>query len=133
MLVGRRSPRGPQYTSIPRCRARHRLPLLTGLRSPENMRAMERMVLAEILGNAPGVEREGDAFKTASGHRLSFYVGQPGQAMVIGDVVTCQLQDSYLELVTRETGATIYLAYDAIHGLSRRPPDPKEERRAGFS
>ena len=42
-------------------------------------------------------------------------------------------QHGFLEVVTRETRTTSFLAYDAIHAVSTRPPEEEEKRRAGFA
>jgi hypothetical protein len=97
------------------------------------MPTMKREVLSEILVAAKGVDTKSGSFEVGEGHHVTFYVGQPGQAMVIGDVAGGKLADGFVELMTRETKTTTYLDYEAIHGVAVRPPKEEEKRRAGFA
>ncbi|MEM7449709.1 MAG: hypothetical protein AAF355_15850 [Myxococcota bacterium] len=94
---------------------------------------MDRATLLKMLEVTPGLTLSKEAIHVAEKHRLSFYLGQPGQAMVISDVLQATLYDSFLSLVRREDGAVLSVLYEAIHGLAVRPPKPKEERRPGFA
>jgi hypothetical protein len=97
------------------------------------MPTMTRDVLHEVLAAADGVEANTESFEVGEGYHVTFYVGQPGQAMVVGDVAGGKLQEGFVELMTRETKTTTFLDYDAIHGVATRPPKEEEKRRAGFS
>lgn len=93
---------------------------------------MDKAILRSILGQAQGVTADGSAYEVAEKHRLTFYIGRPGQAMVVSDVASCRLEDHFVAIVSRESGATIYVEYETIHALSDRPPAPDLSRRAGF-
>jgi hypothetical protein len=95
---------------------------------------MERQLLAQILGKAPGLKASKAHYEVSEDHRLSVFLGEPGQAMVLRDVASCELLDHCIALVSREDGAITYLTYDAVHGLSVRPPAAlADQRRAGFA
>ncbi len=97
------------------------------------MPTMTRDVLHEVLAAADGVEANAESFEVGEGHHVTFYVGQPGQAMVVGDIAGGKLKEGFVELMTRETKTTTFLDYDAIHGVATRPPKEEEKRRAGFA
>jgi hypothetical protein len=94
---------------------------------------MTRDVLQTILSRAGGVKYEDGRFDVEKGHHVSIYVGQPGQAMVVSDVAGGKLEEGFVEIITRETRTTSFLAYDAVHAVSTRPPEEEEKRRAGFA
>jgi hypothetical protein len=97
------------------------------------MPAMTPKVLEQILGRIEGVERKDHGYAVGEDHHLSFYVGQPGQAMVVSDVIRCHLHEEHVELLTRETHTTVFVACEDIHAVTARPPKEDEQRRAGFS
>jgi len=97
------------------------------------MPTMTRDVLTQVLSAAVGVDENGGSFEVGEGHHVTFYVGQPGQAMVVADIAGGKLRDGFVELMTRETNTTTFLDYDAIHGVATRPPKEEETRRAGFA
>jgi len=106
------------------------------LTSPDDaptMPAMTRDVLIQVLSAAVGVEQKSDSFEVGEGHHVTFYVGQPGQAMVIGEIASGTLQEGFVEVVVRETHTTTFLDYDAVHAVATRPPKEEEKRRAGFA
>jgi hypothetical protein len=90
---------------------------------------MTRDTLVQILGDAEFAKASKERFKIADDHRVIFYVGQPGQALVTGEVESCTLHDGFVELVARENGTHSFFTYEAVHGLSAR----KSDRRAGFA
>lgn len=92
---------------------------------------MNRSVLETILARIPDLETKGSRYQAASGHLLTFYLGQPGQAMVIREVAVCTLEEGFLELETAEKGGTFFVAYDALHAVSHKP-GAKEPRKTGF-
>lgn len=93
---------------------------------------MDQTILRKILDSAQGVSLVAGAYEVSEKHRVTFYVGRPGQAMVIADVASCRLEEGYTSIVSRESGTTIYVEYEAIHALSDRPPTAETSRRAGF-
>lgn len=97
---------------------------------------MNRSTLENILDRASGVtraEKNGSEFGVEEGHRVTFYLGRPGQAMGISDVQRCRLHDDYVELFSGETETVTFVEYEAIHALSAKPPKGEPGRRAGFA
>jgi len=94
---------------------------------------MERPTLEAMLDAAIGVERDGDSYAVSEDHGLSLYVGQPGQAMEVSEVVSLELHPSFCEATSREHNAVYLLEYSSLHGLCVRPPSGGGRRRAGFA
>lgn len=93
---------------------------------------MDRSTLARILEEADGVTGKDSVFETSAGHQLSFYLGQPGQAMVLGEILKVHLHQGYVQLDRKPTEGSVFLDYEAVHGLALRPPDEVSGRRPGF-
>lgn len=95
---------------------------------------MTRQTLAKILEAAEGIAAaDGGRYEVADKHRVTFYIGRPGQAMAVSEVAACALEDDFVRVVTREHGTSLFVEYDAVHAVADRPPKDREERRAGFS
>jgi hypothetical protein len=94
---------------------------------------MNRSTLESILDRVGGVKKKGSEFEVEEGHRVTFYLGRPGQAMEISDLQRCVLHDEYVELASGESETTTYAEYDAIHALAAKPPKGDARRRAGFA
>lgn len=94
---------------------------------------MERPTLEAMLAAATGIDRQGDQYTVSEGHRVSLYVGEPGQGMEVSEVVSVKLDDTFCEVTSGEHRATYYVEYSSLHGLSVRPPTGASGRRAGFS
>ncbi len=97
------------------------------------MRRMERPTLEAMLEAATGVDRDGDHYTVTEGYRLSVYVGEPGQAMEVSEVLSLRLKDAFCEATSGEHDAVYYLEYNSLHGLSVRPPSGGGAHRPGFS
>ncbi|HJL06227.1 MAG TPA: hypothetical protein RMH85_20560 [Polyangiaceae bacterium LLY-WYZ-15_(1-7)] len=93
---------------------------------------MEASTLAHILGAAPGITETKGTFEVEEGHRVTFYLGQPGQAMIVRGIVRVRLEDEYVHL-GREGDGELFLTYGAVHGVGVQPPEEAAKRRAGFS
>lgn len=94
---------------------------------------MERSTLEAMLKAAAGVDQDGDIYTVSEGYRLSVYVGEPGQAMEVSEVVTLQLSDAFCEATSGEHNVVHFVEYNSLHGLSVRPPSGSAVRRTGFS
>ncbi len=94
---------------------------------------MKRSTLVQVLERFPSKKDSKERYEPAAEHLWSVYVGQPGQAMVVGDVVAITPEEEFVEIETKDTGARLFVTYDAIHGISDRPTTPTAERRAGFA
>ncbi len=90
---------------------------------------MDRSTLAGILDHAEGISGSDHDYSVAEGHRLAFYLGRPGQAMILGEVLSVQLHQGFVQLDRKSDEGSVYVDYDAIHGLAVRP----SVGRAGFA
>lgn len=86
-----------------------------------------------MLEAATGVERDGDAYTVADDYGLSVYVGKPGQAMELSELVRLRLDAAFCEITSREHSTVYYVEYSSLHGLCVRPPSGGGGRRTGFS
>ena len=93
---------------------------------------MERSTLEAMLEAAAGIDRNGDDYTVSEGYRLSVYVGEPGQAMEVSEVLSLQLKEAFCEATSGEHNAVYFVEYRSLHGLSVRPPSGGGARRAGF-
>ena len=93
---------------------------------------MTRETLAKMLEATAGVAEEKGTWEVADEHRVTFYVGQPGQAMSLSDVKSLRLHDGFLEVVMREHGTSVFVSDEDVAGFANRPLKTKEARRAGF-
>jgi len=91
-------------------------------------------MLAKMLELAPGVTASKNRYEVAEAHRLTLYIGEPGQAMIVPEVAVCVLEDHFLHIETRDTGTHLFFEYESVHGVSDRPPaGSTPPRRTGFS
>ena len=86
-----------------------------------------------MLEAAAGIDQEGHEYTVSEGFRVSVYVGEPGQAMEVSELVSLRLSAAFCEATSGEHRAVYYLEYSSLHGLSVRPPSGGAGRRAGFS
>ena len=94
---------------------------------------MERATFEAMLEAASGVKRNGDEYTVADDYSLSVYIGDPGQAMEVSEVVGLRLQAAFCETTSREHHTVYFVEYSNLHGLCVRPPSGGGARRAGFS
>ncbi|MBX3250826.1 MAG: hypothetical protein KF901_26850 [Myxococcales bacterium] len=93
---------------------------------------MERSTLARILTQATGVKGEADTWQTEEDHRLTFYLGQPGQAMIVANVAKVRFDEEFIQLTRVGRDGELFVTYDAVHGLGVVLPEGERGRRAGF-
>jgi len=86
-----------------------------------------------MLAAAAGIDQNGADYTVAEGYRLSVYVGEPGQAMEVSEVLSLGLREAFCEVTSGEHSAVYFVEYRSLHGLSIRPPSGGGARRAGFS
>ena len=87
-----------------------------------------------MLDAATGVEREGNEYTVTEGYSLSVYIGDPGQAMEVSEVVGLRLDAAFCAATSREHNSVYYVEYSSLHGICVRPPSGVGGgRRAGFS
>ncbi len=98
---------------------------------------MERDTILRMLSRVEGVELSDDAegghaFEVAEGHGLTFYLGGPGDAMVVREIHSGVFDADFVELVT-EDGEHVYSPCAAVSALATKPPRDAPSRRAGFA
>jgi len=93
---------------------------------------MERVTIERMLSRAEGVEIKADAFEVAEGHGMTFYLGGPGDAMVVRDVRSGSFDEDFLVLVTEE-GERVFAPYTALTALGQKGSRDAPSRRAGFA
>lgn len=106
------------------------------------MRPMDRSTLEHILNAADGISTDGSTSKDGGTgyiveetHRVTFYIGEGGQAtaaMAIAEVASCALYETYATITAR-AGATTYVPAGSVLAISVKPPKGDDRRRAGFS
>jgi hypothetical protein len=81
---------------------------------------MERPTFEAMLEAAIGVERDGSEYTVAEGYGLSVYIGKPGQAMEVSEVVGLRLDAAFCEATSGSAfGRRVALA-DAAPVSARR-------------
>ncbi len=112
---------------------------LTHRGGPKTMLPMTRDTLIQILKRVPGARaaeqssKSEPSYEFAESHKIAFYIGQPGRAMLVANVAKCRLDEQYVELETREEESIVFVLYDAIHAVAGRAPKKDADRRAGFA
>ncbi|MBN1654998.1 MAG: hypothetical protein JXA30_14610 [Deltaproteobacteria bacterium] len=91
---------------------------------------MERETILTILQSARGCQKDHAGFKVKEGHQIELYLGKPGNAMVIGDVLSIVLRDGYLE-ISAKNDALFYVGYDAVHAISDKLNSGSRSSRSG--
>ncbi len=93
---------------------------------------MEANTLAKILDAADGVTGGAERYEVAEDHRVTFYLGKPGQAMEARDVATIAVGDGFLALTRRDEEGTLYAPLTEVAAVSVRKAKTDEGRRTGF-
>lgn len=93
---------------------------------------MDRTTLTRILEACEGVTGKDDTYEAGEHQRLTFYLGRPGDAMVVSDVVSCVNGAHFVKLVVRDDGTALYVEHDSVAAVSVRPPKGTG-RRPGFA
>lgn len=93
---------------------------------------MDRTTLGRILESADGVlTAKGDRYEVAEGHRISFYLGDVGEAMIVRDVATCVNGEHFVTLVHREDSVSLFVEHSLIRAVAATP-SKSGGRRPGF-
>lgn len=94
---------------------------------------MKRDVLQAILRSSEGTSEKGGTYRVQAEHRVTFYLGAEGRGgMTVNEVEEIRLFDSFLALVTRETGS-VFAEFDAIFAVAIKPMKNNAPPRAGFA
>ena len=91
---------------------------------------MERETLVTILKRAAHEEEAGKRYTPEEEQELNFYLGRPGNAMVVTHVLSVSLFDSHLEVEARDKG-TVYTGYDSVHAVLTAPRSAGKSGRGG--
>ncbi|MGB0680396.1 MAG: hypothetical protein ACPGUV_12105 [Polyangiales bacterium] len=94
---------------------------------------MTRDLLIEMLDHTTGVDKDGASWQTKSEHKMQFYVGTPGQSLLLPMITRCQLEERYAVLSSRENGTQHYVPIEHISAFSLRVPEEGQQRRPGFA
>lgn len=86
--------------------------------------------LIDVLQKSHGIEKNKDLYKVPEALRLSLYIGQPGQAMVINEVESLSISDLIYAQCADQTHW--YIELEAIHAVCVRRLEENKARRAGF-
>lgn len=79
------------------------------------------------------MEEAKKAFDVKDGHEVSFYLGTPGQAIVVVDVKRVVLEPQHVEIATADR-RTFYVPFESVIGLAARAPrDAEAARKTGFA
>ena len=90
---------------------------------------MKKETLLKILERAAGLTKDGGCFRSQNGHNIAFYLGEPGNAMVINGVQTVIVEAEHLEIVAKSS-TTLYVTYEAVHALSVKQEEDSKDSRA---
>lgn len=87
-----------------------------------------------MLEDAQGVLSSEGGFAVDEDVRLAIYVGSPGDGLVIGEVASIRLEDTFAKVQSRDDETTYMVPYDNLHSVAvRAPSGASAGRRAGFS
>jgi len=93
---------------------------------------MDASTLARILEAADGVTGGESRYEVADDHRLTFYLGRPGQAMEAREVLTIELGEGFVAITRGDDEGTLYAPIDTVAALHVRRAKTEEGRRTGF-
>ena len=93
---------------------------------------MTRDVLQAILRSAEATAEKAGSYRVLPEHRVTFYLGTEGRGMTVNEVEEIRLADSFLTLVTSETGS-VHADYPAVFAVSIKPLKSNTPPRAGFA
>lgn len=93
---------------------------------------MQRDVLQAILRASDGTSEKSGIYRVQPECRVTFYLGDEGRGMTVNEVEEIRLADTFLTLVTRETGS-VYADYVSVFALAIKPMKNNAPPRAGFA
>lgn len=88
---------------------------------------MQRETLEAILGRTTGLQRDGARWKAVEEHEVAVYVGRPGSALALQNVLSITLLDTHVEIEAKDRGA-FYTTYEAIHAVLVGPRRERSSR-----
>ena len=93
---------------------------------------MEASTLARILDAADGVTGGDSKYEVDENHRVTFYLGRPGQAMEARDVEAIAVSEGFIALTRRDEEGVLYAPTAEVAAVSVRRAKTGEGRRTGF-
>ena len=103
---------------------------LTTRTAASTMPSMDRETLGSILEQADGTEAgKPSRYGVKEGHRVSIYLGEIGQAMVVSDIVSCALEEKFVMVETKDSRRVLYVPYETVQAIADEPP----RTRTGFA
>jgi hypothetical protein len=93
---------------------------------------MTREILQAVLRGAPGVSEKSGAYRVASEHRATLYLGTDGRGMVVQEVEGLKLHDTHVQITSHELGE-VFASYDSVHALAIKPPKESGPQKTGFA
>jgi len=99
------------------------------------LRSIVRMkleTLHAILDDADGVEGGDGRWEVEDDHRMTFYLGEAGQAMTIADVEKVSVAKGIVTLDRGDEGK-VYAETEGVCAVAVKPSPEATGRRAGFA
>jgi hypothetical protein len=88
---------------------------------------MQRETLEAILNRTSGLSRAEGRYRAVDEHEVAVYVGKPGSAMALQNVLGLALLDTHVEIEVKDRG-TFFTAYDAVHAVLVGPRKERASR-----
>lgn len=92
---------------------------------------MTREMIERALARMDGATVDGDSFELGEAHHVTFYLGGPGDAMVVRGVSGGAFAEDLIDLVT-EDGERVVAPLESVSALSQGAKGASS-RRAGFA
>jgi hypothetical protein len=94
---------------------------------------MKKETLLTIVEKAAVFTKDGECYRSQSGHNIALYLGEPGNAMVISGVQAVTVHDEYLE-ISAKPATTFFVSFEAVHAVSvKQEESPSDSRtNVGF-
>jgi hypothetical protein len=89
---------------------------------------MQKETLLTILKKATVFTKDGECYRSQTGHNIALYLGEPGNAMVISGVQAMAVHGDYLE-ISAKPSTTLYVSYEAVHAISAKQEESPSDSR----
>lgn len=90
---------------------------------------MQLKTLKSILESELDLPQENGHYKSQEGQQIAFYIGKPGNAMVINNVLSIVLKNDYMKLETKNQ-TTYCVTYDHVHAVSNKKEKKTSDSRS---
>jgi hypothetical protein len=92
---------------------------------------MTRDLLVQILSASDGIQGQSPTFSVIETHDAALYLGELGRAMAVSDIAHLVLNESYLEVQTRNDGC-LYTTYEVVRAIATRRGRDRAAGKTGF-